>query len=111
LEGPSPLSSLLRGGPSLFSSLGKAPLLSLLFSTKGRPLSSLFSSLFYTKGRPRSSLFSSLLREGPSLFSCPLSSLREGPSLFSSLKRPLSSLFSSLLREAPLLSLLFSLLY
>jgi len=64
-------SSLLREGPSLFSSLWKAPLLSLLFSTKRRPLSSLFSSLFSTKGRPLSSLFSSLLREGPS----PLSSL------------------------------------
>ena len=117
-------SSLLRGGPSLFSSLWKAPLLSLLFSTiKGRPLSSLFSSLFSTKGRPLSSLFSSLLRGGPSLFSslwkAPLLSLLfstkgrpfsllfslEGPS-------PLSSLLSSLLsRGRPLSSLFSSLLY
>jgi hypothetical protein len=55
-EGPSPLSSILREGPSLFSSLGEVPVLSLLFSTKGGP-------------SPLSSLLSSLLREGPSLFS------------------------------------------
>jgi hypothetical protein len=96
-EGPSPLSSLLREGPSLFSSLGEVPLLSLLFSTKGGP-------------SPLSSLLSSLLREGPCLFSslgkAPLLSL-----LFSTNGRPLSSLFSllfSLLSRRPLSSLFSS---